>query len=144
MFTRGVGVVGLGAGSGGGGGEGVRNKRRSVHCDRGSAGEAAAGDAGGGASDAACWPSCCCKARLSAGACVAVCHWGIIVLSWRRRIPFCFSLNGAMRQRKLGSHTPPCHKRMVITTLFSVLLDALQRRPVLYHTRWSERGGGGG
>ena len=43
---------------------------------------------------------------------------------------------GAMRQRKLGSHTPPCHRRMVITTLFSVLLAALQRRPVLYHTRW--------
>ena len=45
-------------------------------------------------------------------------------------------LQGAMRQRKLGSHTPPCHRRMVITTLFSVLLAALQRRPVLYHTRW--------
>ena len=42
----------------------------------------------------------------------------------------------AMRQRKLGSHTPPCHRRMVITTLFSVLLAALQRRPVVYHTRW--------
>ena len=42
----------------------------------------------------------------------------------------------AMRQRKLGSHTPPCHRRMVITTLFSVLLAALQRRTVLYHTRW--------
>ena len=28
----------------------------------------------------------------------------------------------AMRQRKLGSHTPPCHRRMVITTLFSVFL----------------------
>ena len=41
-----------------------------------------------------------------------------------------------MRQRNLGSHTPPCHRRMVITTLFSVLLAALQRRPVLYHTRW--------
>ena len=40
------------------------------------------------------------------------------------------------RQRKLGSHTPPCHRRMVITTLSSVLLAALQRRPVLYHTRW--------
>ena len=26
----------------------------------------------------------------------------------------------AMRQRKLGSHTPPCHRRMVITTMFSV------------------------
>ena len=47
-----------------------------------------------------------------------------------------------MRQRKLGSHTPPCHRRMVMTTLFSVLLAALQRRPVLYHTR--ERGGKGG
>ena len=23
-----------------------------------------------------------------------------------------------MRQRILGSHTPPCHRRMVITTLF--------------------------
>ena len=42
-----------------------------------------------------------------------------------------------MRQRILGSHTPPCHRRMVITTtLFSVLLAALQRRPVMYHTRW--------
>ena len=27
----------------------------------------------------------------------------------------------AMRQQILGSHTPPCHRRMVITTLFSVL-----------------------
>ena len=26
----------------------------------------------------------------------------------------------AMRQRILGSHTPPCHRRMVITTKFSV------------------------
>ena len=43
---------------------------------------------------------------------------------------------GAMRQRILGSHTPPCHRRMVITTLFSVFLAALQRRPVLYHTKW--------
>ena len=42
----------------------------------------------------------------------------------------------ATRQRKLGSHTPPCHRRMVITRLFSVFLAALQRRPVLYHTRW--------
>ena len=41
-----------------------------------------------------------------------------------------------MRQRKRGSHTPPCHRRMVITTLFSVMLAALQRRPVLYHIRW--------
>ena len=45
-------------------------------------------------------------------------------------------LGVAMRHRKLGSHTPPCHRRMVITTLFSVLLAALQHRPVLYHTRW--------
>ena len=27
----------------------------------------------------------------------------------------------AMRERILGSHTPPCHRRMVFTTLFSVL-----------------------
>ena len=27
---------------------------------------------------------------------------------------------GGMRQRILGSHTPPCHRRMVITTWFSV------------------------
>ena len=27
----------------------------------------------------------------------------------------------AMRQRILGSHTPPCHRRMVITTLSSIL-----------------------
>ena len=26
-----------------------------------------------------------------------------------------------MRQRILGSHTPPCHRRMVITTQFSVV-----------------------
>ena len=32
---------------------------------------------------------------------------------------------GATRQRKLGSHTPPRHRRMVITTLFSVFLAAL-------------------
>ena len=31
---------------------------------------------------------------------------------------------------------PPCHRRMVITTLFSVFLAALQRRPVVYHTTW--------
>ena len=29
-----------------------------------------------------------------------------------------------MRQRKLGSHTPLCHRRMVITTLFNVMLAA--------------------
>ena len=46
------------------------------------------------------------------------------------------STSRAMRQRELGSHTPPCHRRMVITTLFSVFPAALQRRPVLYHTRW--------
>ena len=26
-----------------------------------------------------------------------------------------------MREQMLGSHTPPCHKRMVCTTQFSVL-----------------------
>ena len=37
----------------------------------------------------------------------------------------------AMRQRILGSHTPPCHRRMVITTLCSMFcLAALQRRRV--------------
>ena len=46
------------------------------------------------------------------------------------------NFDSAMRQRILGSHTPPCHRRMVIATLFSVFLAALQRRPVLYHTRW--------
>ena len=50
----------------------------------------------------------------------------------------------AMRQRKLGSHMPPCHRRMVITTLFSVFLAALQRGPVLCHTRWLLLWGGGG
>ena len=44
-----------------------------------------------------------------------------------------------MRQRKLGSHTPPCHRRMVITTLFNVMLAALQRSPV-----GAGLGGGGG
>ena len=41
---------------------------------------------------------------------------------------FIACIKGPMRQRKLGSHMPPCHRRMVITTLFSVLLAALQRR----------------
>ena len=51
---------------------------------------------------------------------------------------------GAMRQRILGSHTPPCHARMVITTLSSMFcLAALQRRldqcqmlPHMRHSRW--------
>ena len=30
-----------------------------------------------------------------------------------------------MRQRILGSHTPPCHRRMVITTQFNVSESAL-------------------
>ena len=39
--------------------------------------------------------------------------------------------NRAMRQRILGSHTPPCHRRMVITTLSSMFcLAALQRKSV--------------
>ena len=72
-----------------------------------------------------------------------------------------------MRQRILGSHTPPCHKRMVITTLSSMFcLAALQRKPdqcrmlpCVRHCRWlskvlrlfgsarshhPRRGGGGG
>ena len=37
---------------------------------------------------------------------------------------------GAMRQRILGSHTPPCHRRVVSTTLSSMFcLAALQRKP---------------
>ena len=32
-----------------------------------------------------------------------------------------------MRQRILGSHTPPCHRRMVITTQFNVSESALLR-----------------
>ena len=42
---------------------------------------------------------------------------------------------GAMRQRILGSHTPPCHRRMVITTQFNVLPCCTAAQ-----TRW---GGGG-
>ena len=49
-----------------------------------------------------------------------------------------------MRQRILGSHTPPCHRRMVITTLSSMFcLAALQRKldqcrmlPCVRHSRW--------
>ena len=44
---------------------------------------------------------------------------------------------GAMRQRKLGSHTPPCHRRMVITTLFSVLSVGGGRG-----SRWGDLGWG--
>ena len=40
-----------------------------------------------------------------------------------------------MRQRILGSHTPPCHRRMVITTQFNVSIS------VLLHT-YPEGGGG--
>ena len=57
-------------------------------------------------------------------------------VTWTETVAIRGGLRGAMRQRKLGSHTPPCHRRMVITTLFSVFLAALQRRPVLYHTWW--------
>ena len=50
----------------------------------------------------------------------------------------------AMRQRILGSHTPPCHRRMVITTLSSMFcLAALQRKPdpcqmlpCVCHSKW--------
>ena len=44
-----------------------------------------------------------------------------------------------MRQRKLGSHTPPCHRRMVITTLF-IALGAMRQRKLGSHRRC---GGGG-
>ena len=48
----------------------------------------------------------------------------------------------AMRQRILGLHTPPCHKRMVITTLSSMFcLVALQPYDVL---GCCIGGGGGG
>ena len=40
-----------------------------------------------------------------------------------------------MRQRILGSHTPPCHRRMVITTQFSVLPCCPAAQPVLYNSR---------
>ena len=49
-----------------------------------------------------------------------------------------------MGQRILGSHTPPCHRRMVITTLSSTsCLAAPQRKPdqsrmspCMRHSRW--------
>ena len=49
-----------------------------------------------------------------------------------------------MRQRILGSHKPPCHRHMVITTLSSMFcLAALQRKPdqcrmlpCFRHSRW--------
>ena len=43
---------------------------------------------------------------------------------------------GAMRQRILGSHTPPFHRRMVITTQFSVLPCCTAAQTILYHSRW--------
>ena len=52
------------------------------------------------------------------------------------------NMQWAMRQRILGLHTPPCHRRMVISTLFSVFLAALQRTPHLHHTRWLHAVGG--
>ena len=48
----------------------------------------------------------------------------------------------AMRQRILGSHAPPCHKRMVITTLSSMFcLAALA--PFRCQLMWAMWGGGG-
>ena len=55
-----------------------------------------------------------------------------------------FQTRGAMRQRILGSHTPPCHRRMVIITLSSMFcLAALQCKPdqcrmlpCVRHSRW--------
>ena len=60
----------------------------------------------------------------------------------------------AMRQRILGSHTPPCHRRMVITTLNSMFCLAAPHRkpdqcrmlPCLRHSTWLSKftmGGGG-
>ena len=50
---------------------------------------------------------------------VIVGMWPMLcAVMWR-----CCSLSNhsrAMRQRILGSHTPPCHRRMVITTQFNV------------------------
>ena len=65
-----------------------------------------------------------CGAPTSVGGGGGILHW------------WCPMWVVSMRQRILGSHTPPCHRRMVITTLFSVFLAALQRTPVLYHTTW--------
>ena len=48
---------------------------------------------------------------------------GRVLLKWGGR-------GGAMRQRIQGSHTPLCHRRMVITTLSSMFcLAALQHKP---------------
>ena len=44
----------------------------------------------------------------------------------RRGVPPTRLVGGrAMRQTILGSHTPPCHRRRVITTLFSVFSRCL-------------------
>ena len=53
---------------------------------------------------------------------------------------------GAMKQRILGSHTPPCHGHMVITTQFSVLpcCTAAQTSSVPLQVAFVRRGGGGG
>ena len=52
----------------------------------------------------------------------------------------------AMRQRILGSHTPPCDRRMVITTQFSVLpcCTAAQTNFVPLQVQNPPIGGGGG
>ena len=42
---------------------------------------------------------------------VTTLHW----MHWAGRKLLCGG-GGGMRQRILGSHTPPCHRRMVITT----------------------------
>ena len=52
-----------------------------------------------------------------------------------------------MRQRILGSHTPPCHRGMVITTLILMFwIAALQRKPdqcrmlpCIRHSRWRSK-----
>ena len=73
----------------------------------------------------------------------------ILTNSGTRRIPSQRVINKtrAMRQRILGLHTPPCHRRMVITIQFNVsprctttLLGSVPLQ-VVYKTRG--RGGGG-
>ena len=68
----------------------------------------------------------CCTAALTSSVPLQVvcdCAWAACTSGSTRThhpptVPV--SLCGAMRQRILGSHTPPCHRRMVITTSFSV------------------------
>ena len=53
-------------------------------------------------------------------------------------------VGAAMRQRILGSHTPPCHRRMVITTQFNVLHCCTAAQSSSVPRGWGRGGGGGG